>query len=614
MKNKIVSTAAWSVLFLAGCSNQIGMTEEASVSVYPEQATYQDHIVLTVEEDRYFDEETMEVTIDANDLGMEEAIVMDPEANQFSLAIDEDIAAAEQTIRVTLKEQSGETEEWEVPVEIVKSEEDEFDWEEARIYFVLTDRFKDGDPTNNDPNAMDYDTEHLETYHGGDFQGLIDQLDYLEDLGINTLWITPIVDNIDWNLRGQNGDNQYGYHGYWAKDFTQLDEHLGDIETFKRLINEAHDHGIKLMVDVVLNHSGYGMKETDTGTGIAGYPTQEEQSAFEKMLRLDPDPNHQVTGELSGLPDFITEEQAVRDQLIEWQADWIEKTRTERGDTIDFFRVDTVKHVENTTWIAFRNRLTEIQPDFKLIGEHYGGSIDETGGYLHSGMMDAILDFDFKNHAAQFVNWNIMGVQEELISRNEQLDNTATLGQFLSSHDEDGFLYRHAAGDEGKHMAAAALQITAKGQPVIYYGEEIGQSGPTAGDMNSGEYGKNRYDFDWKAIEGSGKVMHNHYRKLLNIRKDYSKIFSKGNRQTIGGSNDEGFLVFAREYDNESILVGLNTREETKTAAISVPFDVGTTVIDLYGNEEYVVNEDQEIELTIPGRHEGGTSILVEQK
>ena len=96
-----------------------------------------------------------------------------------------------------------------------------------------------------------------------------------------------------------------------------------------------------------------------------------------------------IRSELAGLPDFKTEEEAVRAQIIAWQTDWLEKARTERGDTIDYFRVDTVKHVDDTTWKAFKNRLTELDPDFKLIGEWFGAGPGNTGGQLKTGQMDS---------------------------------------------------------------------------------------------------------------------------------------------------------------------------------------------------------------------------------
>ena len=163
----------------------------------------------------------------------------------------------------------------------------EFDFDEAVVYFLLTDRFYNGDPTNDDPNGENYDVSHPETYHGGDLQGIIDKLDYIQALGVNTIWVSPIVDNINFNVR-HGKDAQYGYHGYWAKDFTTVDEHIGDIETLKMLVDAVHDRGMKLMVDVVINHAGYGMKETDQNPGIPNFPTKKSRRCSEECSASSP--------------------------------------------------------------------------------------------------------------------------------------------------------------------------------------------------------------------------------------------------------------------------------------------------------------------------------------
>lgn len=575
---------------LAAC----GTSTADVLTVFPEKPSVQDSIVVTLDEELFFAENIETVTLAAGELGVPVEMTFDPALNELSVPIDDAVKPGEKKLTVSVVSDSG-TETYEAAVTITEEEQGNpelsFGWDEARIYFALTDRFYNGDPTNDDPNNQNYDKNHPETYHGGDFQGLIEKMPYLKELGINTLWITPIVDNIEWNMRAQRNSNQYGYHGYWAKDFTKIDEHLGDLETFKQLIDTAHDHGIKLMVDVVLNHAGYEMDEGET--------------IFKGMLREDPIPNHQVLGELAGLPDFKTEEEAVRQQLVAWQTAWIAESRTDRGDTIDYFRVDTVKHVEDTTWKAFKNELIKIQPDFKLIGEYYGASTADTGDYFYDGEMDSLLDFEFKSIAGSFVNWDVMGANEKLIARNEQLTSEATMGQFLSSHDEDGFLYRLAGGDEGKQKVAVALMITAKGQPVIYYGEELGQTGPTAKNMDKNEFSENRYDFSWGTVATSD--MHQHYQTLLQIRKDNSLLFAKGDRKTVSGSNEGGYVVFSRSYQGEELLIGLNILDQPTQIEIPVS---GKTYTDLYSGKSYTAEGNDAITLALPARSAGGTVIL----
>ncbi|CAH1217296.1 hypothetical protein PAECIP111893_04251 [Paenibacillus plantiphilus] len=525
------------------------------------------------------------------------------------IAIKEGTTPGEKTIPVTLVDRFGHYVKVETKLNVVApSGKPDFDWDEARIYFVLTDRFANGDTSNDNPNGEKYDKAHLETYHGGDFRGLINNLDYMEKLGINTLWITPIVDNIDYNLASAAPYKyQYGYHGYWAKDFTKIDEHLGDLDTFKELIDKAHDRGIKIMVDVVINHTGYGLKPTDTNTNkLTNFPTDEDRARFGGMIR-GPGGSGDITGEVGGLPDLITEDPAVRDQIVQWQADWLNKARTDRGDTIDFFRADTIKHVEGTAWRALKNAVNAIDPDFKIIGEYFGASIDVTGGYLGTGQMDSLLDFDFKSQAKSFVNGSIDEVVRNLENRSNRINNTSTLGQFLSSHDEDGFLYS-VGNDENKLKVAAALQITSKGQPVVYYGEELGATGRN-GDFDKGILGENRKDMPWDNVTKKAGLL-NHYKNLLNIREKYSKTFSKGTQKKTSGSDADKYVVYERNYLNESIFVGLNIDDVAKSATFAVPFEAGSFVKDEYNDKVYTVSSDKTVTISIPAKANGGTAII----
>lgn len=555
--------------------------------------------------------EVKEIHADLSAVGGSSRERIDPALMKHTVAVGDAVSPGGKVIPVTLADVYGNRVTASASLQVAADRGDDgkpdFDWDEARIYFVLTDRFYNGDSANDDPNGEGYDKSHLETYHGGDFQGLIDKLDYIGQLGVNTLWITPIVDNIDFNVgKGAAHRYQYGYHGYWAKDFTRLDEHLGDLDKFKELIDKAHDRGIKIMVDVVVNHVGYGLKQTDTNaSGATNYPTEADRDRFKDMIRM-PAGSGDVTGELAGLPDLATENEDVRAQIVRWQADWLNRARTDRGDTIDYFRIDTVKHVDHTTWKALKNAVAAINPDFKMIGEYFGGSIDVHGGYLGNGEMDSVLDFEFKAKAKDFVDGSIDSVDAYLESRNDKLGGTVTVGQFLSSHDEEGFLYS-VGFDEGKLKVAAALQITSRGQPVVYYGEELGSSGPNANfDPILGE---NRRDMPWDRLEEKAGLL-THYRKLLNTRAAHSKAFSKGSHRKVAGGNEEGYLVFDRSYQDEHVLVGLNTTDSAKNVTLDVPFGPGRIVIDEYSGTTYTVNGGKQVTVSLPARDQGGTFIL----
>ncbi|MFC5467399.1 pullulanase [Cohnella suwonensis] len=545
--------------------------------------------------------------IDLTALGGPAKVRFDTALMEQSVSVQDTVTAGSKNVPATLIDEYGNKHGHvaKVNVNARTSAGDalDFDWDEARIYFALTDRFADGDPTNN----ANVDKSHLEAYHGGDFKGMIDKLDYLKELGINTLWITPIVDNIDFNKGVDWGGKQYGYHGYWAQSFTELDEHLGDLATFKQLIDKAHDKGIKIMVDVVLNHAGYGVKVTDNVAGV----TQATRDRFAGLLRTDTVSSdvNPIVGELEHLPDFKTEDPAVRQRIVDWQAGWLDRARTSRGDTIDYFRIDTVKHVEDTTWKAFKNELLRIDPNFKLIGEYFGGTIDNDGGNLYSGQMDGLLDFGFKDKARDFANGSIDSVDAYLADRESKLNNAATMGQFLSSHDEPGFLSEYVGGDEGKLKIAAALQITAKGQPVVYYGEELGRSGAKAADFKEGKFSENRGDMPWDRLTAE-QALHDHYMKLLNIRAKYSKVYSKGTRTKIGGSDATGYLAFDKAYAGTNVVTVINVKTASQSVMLNVPFAAGASVKDEYGGGTYTVTSDGKITLDVPGRNDGGTAIL----
>lgn len=472
-----------------------------------------------------------------------------------------------------------------------KKNADDFDWDESVIYFMVTDRFFDGNESNNTASgAKTYGKNNAGLYHGGDFAGITQKLDYLEDLGINTIWITPIVENIPGVTVTDTGkeDVPYNaaYHGYWASDFTKLNPTLGTKEEFQTLIDQAHNRGIRIMVDIVVNHAGY---DTDFGDMI--------RSGEDIVSGSD------QKDSLSNLPDFRTEDPAVSAQLVKWQTQWV------KDFGIDYFRVDTVKHVENDTWAELKNALTETDPNFKMIGEYAGGGYASNGNTLGTGEMDSDLDFDFNDQAANFVKGNISSVENFLASRNSALNNTYMTGQFLGSHDEDGFKQKLLDGGmkedaaTAASMVAASLQITAKGQPVIYYGEEIGLTG-----LNNYPYQTNRYDFDWSMINSDNET-YQHYKKMLSIRNAYTDVFARGDRKTIMASDEKGYDVVSRSYQGTKLYVGLNIKDVAQTVEVPVSESNGTVLEDLYSKTSYTVNNGK-VEVTIPAAADGGTVVL----
>lgn len=587
---------------------------EASLSQYA--MDYNDNNVLSVKLTAKDGEglETSEIaaiTADLSELGLNREFAIDPTLMEGTISCLNTVAAGEKTIPVTVKDIYGNvyTTATNVTVTERKKSAGDFDWDEAVIYFAVTDRFFDGDAENNDAYGVgDYNIGEKggSSYHGGDFAGLNQKLDYLKDLGVNTIWITPIVENITEDQHDNKTDTAtYGYHGYWASDFTKLNKHLGTEQQFKALLDAAHSKGMKIMVDVVLNHAGYGTEK---------YFNSILTDADGNSISMIRDSNNTISGDdkydsLSDLPDFVTENKAVTDQLVTWQTEWMSKY------SIDYYRVDTVKHVETTTWEAFKNSLTKVNPDFKMIGEYSGAGYANNAGELGTGSMDALLDFDFNDFAQKFVTGDISGVESSLQKRNGAINNTATMGSFLSSHDEDSLQYKlvnesKLSEEEAYNLmkVAATLQITAKGQPVLYYGEEIGQGG-----ANNWPLQTNRRDFDWTELEkqkADSNSIYNHYKTMLAIRNTYTDVFARGNRSTVAASDAEGYEVISRSYGNSTLYVGMNVKEAEKEVVIPVAESAGTVLKNLYDGKTYTVSADRNVSVTIPAAKDGGTIVL----
>lgn len=551
------------------------------------------------------------ITADLSELGLGKEFAIEPELMEGTISCLNTVAAGVKNIPVTVKDIYGNvyTTATNVTVTERKKSAGDFDWDEAVIYFAVTDRFFDGDAENNNAYGVgDYNIGEKggSSYHGGDFAGLNQKLDYLKDLGVNTIWITPIVENITEDQHDNETDTAtYGYHGYWASDFTKLNKHLGTEQQFKALLDAAHSKGMKIMVDVVLNHAGYGTED---------YFNRILTDADGNSISMIRDSSNTISGDdkydsLSDLPDFVTENKAVTDQLVAWQTEWMSKYN------IDYYRVDTVKHVETTTWAAFKNSLTKVNPDFKMIGEYSGAGYANNAGELGTGTMDALLDFDFNDFAQNFVTGNISSVENSLQKRNNAINNTSVMGSFLSSHDEDTLQYKlvnesKISEEEAYNLmkVAATLQITAKGQPVLYYGEEIGQGG-----ANNWPYQTNRRDFDWTELEkqkADSNSIYNHYKTMLAIRNAYTDVFARGNRSTVAVSDADGYEVISRSYGNSTLYVGMNVKEAEKEVVIPVAESAGTVLKNLYDGKTYTVSADQNVSVTIPAAKDGGTIVL----
>jgi alpha-amylase len=445
------------------------------------------------------------------------------------------------------------------------------DWSEAVIYFVIVDRFADGDSTNN----PDVDRDARGAFHGGDLAGLAEQIDEIAELGATALWITPVVKNIPGFVSGV-GFPDWGYHGYWADDFEAIDPRFGGEEELGALVDECHQRGIKVLLDVVYNHVGYNSR----------YLTDPETRSWFRTSEAGTCGEDDVTSCVAGLPDFRTELPEVADYLFKAHLGLAARTG------IDGFRIDTLKHVAHDFWQEHRRRTrNELGDDFFLLGEVWGGDRQVLDPWFEGDEIDAGFDFSFSGNVLAFLQGRGRPVAfNRYLEKRHQTREGYRLAHYLSTHDVPTALSL-LEGDKELFSLAVILQLTTIGIPTIYYGEEVGRYG--------GEWPENRSDMPWgdrPILPGTGEPrdeeLRESYRRLIQIRRHHPALWRGGHSGLVF---DQHLLVFARQDSEteDAVVVAINRGEEPATARFPAPASwSGGAVLDLWRGNPVSVSND----------------------
>lgn len=464
-----------------------------------------------------------------------------------------------------------------------------FDWRDGIMYFIMIDRFNDGDKANNAPVAG---AEYPGQYQGGDFVGITQKIDagYFTTLGINTIWITSPLDNTHDSYYGSDGHKYSGYHGYWPKDETIVDSHYGTLDELKAMVAHAHAHGIQILIDYVMNHV-----TTDS-------PTYQQNNSW-----FWPDDNGSggncVCGQ--GCPTFNT---------VCWFDSFLPTFNMLNGDArnwsvsnailwaktlgIDGFRLDAVKQVEGVWFTDLRARanaeLAWDQP-FYMVGETFDGDRGLIKSYVDPDTkLTGQFDFPLRGQVLSTIlrrDGQMSDLSGFLQSNDGFYGANAVMSTFLGNHDvpraiglaDDSPLF--GAWDGGKDRAwqnqpqlpgdanpfqrlavAYALLFTSPGLPMIYYGDEIGM--PGAGDPD------NRRFMQWDNWNANQTFLHDTLAKLAQIRTAHPAT-RRGTRTILGVTQD--VIVYKMVGDGDTIFVALN-RGDAPAAAQGLP---GGTYMDL---------------------------------
>ncbi|HPE69575.1 MAG TPA: alpha-amylase family glycosyl hydrolase [Thermotogota bacterium] len=457
-----------------------------------------------------------------------------------------------------------------------------FRWEDQVIYFLMTDRFANGDTSNDVQTESGIETGTLNSkYNGGDLQGLIDSLDYIQALGATAIWITPPVSGQWWDESVDYG----GYHGYWARDFSDIDPHIGDIALYEEFIRQAHARGMRVIQDIVCNHTG-NFFHYDPSTGVYSAntesvpadgplgepfcwndfndPEQRAQNVYHwpsEIEQLD-----RRNSEFADLDDLNTENPLVRDALKGVFRNWID-----RG--IDGYRVDTVIYVEDDFWPDFLLAPEGIFPhasaqgkdDFLVYGEAWvtPAPFENNGEQLLSRYFElgfnAMLDFPLLTEIHRvFKEGKPTELMAYRLEQREQFFAGKRLITFVDNHDMARFL-KGAQNNDLKQ--ALTLLFTIPGIPCIYYGTEQGfvetRATMFAGGFESG-------GVDHFVEEG---ILYAYIQKLTQLRAQVPD-FREGKVEVLySDAIGPGPLLYRVDGEQGQYLVLMNTSPKAEYAS-----------------------------------------------
>lgn len=507
---------------------------------------------------------------------------------------------------------------------VEKSESKEFVWEGANVYFLLTDRFNNGDTSNDVNFDRTAETGKLRGFEGGDIKGITQKIKegYFTDLGINAIWMTPVVEQIHGGTDEGTGMS-YGYHGYWAKDWTKIDPNYGTTKELKELVDLAHKNGIRILLDAVINHTGpvtekdavwpsswvrtepqceySNYENTITCTLVKNLPDIRTES--NESVELPPQliakwkaegRYEQEVKELDAYFERTGHPRAPRFYIMKWLTDYI----TDFG--IDGYRVDTVKHTEEFVWQEFKqecdfafNEFKKNNPDkvlddnnFYLVGEVYNYAIshgtafdfgDKKVNYFDDAF-NSLINFEIKWNAKQMNANNVFQKYDSLL--NTSLRGYGVLN-YMTSHD-DGQPFDK---ERTKPFKTANMLLLTPGTSQVYYGDESARDLTIEGTVGDATL---RSFMNWDVISENTatKKILNHWQKLGQFRANHMAV-GAGKHNMISNTNG---LIFSRTRNEDKVLIGLNLTENNYSIDVSEMYENGDEIRDTYSNKVFEVN------------------------
>ena len=436
------------------------------------------------------------------------------------------------------------------------------------IYLIFADRFCDGNPSNNTigDSLDEFTSADLDGRKGGDIEGINSKLDYLKELGVTAIWITPMLENDMW----------MSYHGYAATDLYRIDPRFGSNELYKKLVDEAHNKGLKVILDHVSNHIGinhYWVKNLPSPNWFNGSPSNFIHASHDKMAFLDIHGDSIIVKQIQQgwftdyMPDLNQRNSYLKKYLIQNTLWWIEYAG------IDGIREDTYPYCDQIYLSEWANAILTEYPNFNIVGEIWQGVPSVISGYqtnspVRKNSFDSnlptVTDFALADAIRDYLSGkeNIYAVYET-IAQDIVYSDPENLLVFMDNHDVDRAMLL-ANGNVEKFKIALNLVLFTRGIPAIFYGTEIGiKGGKKDGELRQpfpgGFVGDDKNAFTEEGRTSFENDIYNYLHELLKLRSEYS-VLSQGKLRHIYPADNLYLLL--KYYEDDVVMIIINSGED----------------------------------------------------
>lgn len=478
------------------------------------------------------------------------------------------------------------------------------------LYLLMPDRFAKGLPESEiDMKGMRFpvgsDRDNPNGRHGGDMRGIRNHLNYIDSLGVTAIWVCPVLEN---DMPGGS------YHGYATTDYYRIDPRFGSNEEWNALVKDAHDKGLKVVMDMIFNHSGSAhpwMLDMPSKDWM-NHPDGETLTNFRLTTVYDPyvsdyDLDHTVNGWfVSAMPDLNQRNPHLMKYLIQNSIWWIESSK------IDGIRMDTYPYADKQAMAEWNKAIMREYPNFNIVGEcWYGNEIG--GAYWQKGSkinsidpeLPTVMDFFFVINGRKSFNdqtdpWNGLNMIYDHLANDFIYPDPQHILTFLDNHDTDRFL-PEMPDDLGIWKQAQAFLLTSRGIPQIYYGTELLMNGSKEGsdgyvrrDMPGGFPGDKVDAFTREGRTDIQNEAWDYLSKLLNWRRGAAnEVIAKGKLKHFMPQN--GIYAYQRSLGDKTVTVLMNGNDEPLTVTMERTLEIlpyGSTFHDVISGKDIVIEKE----------------------